>query len=224
MNRSLHVVPASFLFPLESDVPDSSESDGPPFATSAACDGHVEGGYSCCLPDPNPKSMSISLSSPRESKALLIGDGRLRLSTVAARPWPTFSGDCPIFARFCFFHSSNERNFALSRGESLSDSVSVDAGSEEVEGIGSEEEEGIGSEEEEGIGSDSVTSCIETTDVAEIASSSAPVSGPGASVFLTSMVAFDPIVVTESVLASLNSPAALAVPFIDLVQLIFRHC
>jgi len=108
--------------------------------------------------------------------------------------------------------------------ESIGSEKEEGIGSEEEEDIGSEEEEDIGSEEEEGIGSGSVTSCIETTDVAEIASSSAPVSGLGASVFLTSMVAFDPIVVTESVLASLNSPAALAVPFIDLVQLIFRHC
>lgn len=38
------------------------------------------------------------------------------------------SGDCPTLARFCFFHSSKERKFALSSGDSESSSASARVG------------------------------------------------------------------------------------------------
>jgi hypothetical protein len=41
---------------------------------------------------------------------------------------PTFSADCPAFARFWFFQSSNERNLAVSRADSFSDSASLVSG------------------------------------------------------------------------------------------------
>ena len=77
-----------------------------------------------CVFVPNPpKSSSISVSSPRESSALLIPVG-LPWGSLPAAPDrlspPTFSTDCPTLARFCFFQSSNERKFALSSGESVS--------------------------------------------------------------------------------------------------------
>lgn len=37
---------------------------------------------------------------------------------------PRFSGDCPALAKFCLFQSSKDKKFALSKGESVSVSVS----------------------------------------------------------------------------------------------------
>ena len=69
-----------------------------------------------------PKSISSSVSSPSESKALLILPGLRLLPSppTPARPPPIWSADWPALARFCFFHSSKERKFALSNGDSPS--------------------------------------------------------------------------------------------------------
>jgi hypothetical protein len=52
------------------------------------------------------------------------------LPSLLLRPCPTFSGDCPTFSKFCFFHSSKDKNFELSKGESSVEGRALPVGSD----------------------------------------------------------------------------------------------